>query len=279
MLQWGMVMDLWNWDGWASAILSGIAILVGIALAWIALWQSHKVASSQAFRDNENYLTGRMQELIDHARAIVMEAGTIQDLTSPRLTELLSFPDDGARLVDDDRREVRTVLSRLSTQVELLRVYAITMPKVNDEATGERTALNALMDEGAWLSADALHVAILRFATDADDLDDVDLGDRQSVADALLNGSFVNLDTRLLSDCIGMDPDSVPSYSEPGSPWPAVYQRREEVLLTTVLANTSWTPRSLTEAATWSLSHTTNRFQDALMALLTEWDALRSKKS
>ena len=101
----------------------------------------------------------------------------------------------------------------------------------------------------------------------------------QSVADALLNGSFVNLDTRLLSDCIGMDPDSVPSYSEPGSPWPAVYQRREEVLLTTVLANTSWTPRSLTEAATWSLSHTTNRFQDALMALLTEWDALRSKKS
>jgi hypothetical protein len=129
------------------------------------------------------------------------------------------------------------------------------------------------MDEGAWLYSEALHVAILAFE-DAQD-DDVDLSDDQSIVDALLNGSFVNLPTRLLSDCVGKNPDDIPSYREPGSPWPEVYKRREKVLLGGVISTKSWRPDSLTEASVWSLGHTSDRFQDALMSVLHEWDALR----
>lgn len=270
-----MAFGIWergSLDGWASAILSGIAILVGIALAWLALRQSGRIAANQAAMEEESYLSGRMQGLIEHARATVLEARTILDLASPRLAELLAFPpeDDSA---SERRSTIRDALTRLEVEVELLRVYAITMPGVGGSGTKASVALSELMDEGAWLYSDALHLAILTFDEDPEV---VDLSEGQSIVDALMNGSFVNLPRRLLSDLVGKNPDDVPHYNDPGSPWPEVYRRREKILLETVVAKKSWRPDSLAEAGVWSLAHTVDRFQDALMRVLEEWDALRS---
>lgn len=269
-------MELGSLDGWVSSILSGIAILIGVMLAALALRQSQKIADSQAAMEKESYLSGRMQGLVDHARATVLEARTIQDLTSPRTSDLLSFPEGDFSLISQRRESVLSALTRLQVEVELLRIYAITMPSVGTIDSDARTALSNLMDEGAWLYGDALHLAILAFEDDDDD-DIVDLSDDQSIVDALLNGSFVNLPTRLLSDCANEDPDAIPNYGEPGSPWPGVYERREKVLLGKVTARRSWRPDSLTEAGVWSLDHTSDRFQDALMSVLREWDLLREK--
>ena len=266
-------MELGSLDGWASSVLSFIAILIGVLLAAIAVRQSGKIAASQATMEKESYLSGRMQGLVEHARATVLESRTIQDLASPRMSELLSFPEGDLSLTRERRTAVLSALSRLLVQVELLRIYAITMPTVGADRSRARVALSNLMDEGAWLYSEALHLSILAFDDDPDD--DVDLADDQSVVDALLNGSFVNLSTRLLSDCVGKNFDDIPSYREPGSPWPAVYERRESVLLDSVMSGKSGRPRSLTEAGVWSLDHTSDRFQDALMSVLQEWDDLR----
>ncbi|TFD28361.1 hypothetical protein [Cryobacterium cryoconiti] len=266
-------MELGAWDGWASSILSFVAIVIGILIAAKALRQSGQIADSQAKMEKENYLSGRMQGLVEHARATVLESRTIQDLTSPRMSELLSFPEGDVSLIGERRTTVLSALSRLLVQVELLRIYAITMPSVGADSSRARVALSNLMDEGAWLYSEALHLSILAFDDDPDD--DVDLSDRHAIVDALLNGSFVNLSTRLLSDCVGRNYDDIPYFNEPGSPWPAVYRRRKEVLLGAVVSKKSGLPGSLVEAGVWSLDHTSDRFQDALMSVLQEWDDLR----
>ncbi|GAA3211747.1 hypothetical protein [Microbacterium terregens] len=52
------------------------------------------------------------------------------------------------------------------------------------------------------------------------------------------------------------------------------------ILIGIVLAvsGMSWRPGSLAEAGSWSLEHTSDRFQDALMSVLREWDDLRSRR-
>jgi hypothetical protein len=269
-------------DGWASAILSGIAILVGIWVAYLALSQAGKIAKSQAAleltisgRQNtmemESYLSGRMQGLIDHARATLLEARTIFDLADPRTFELLSFPEADSDLVSTRRIEVLSSLSRLQTEVELLRAFAITMPAIGSISGDARQALYKLMDEGAWLYSEAFHLSILAFEDTPED--DVDLSDHQAVIDALLNGSLVNLPRRLLSDLIDKDPDNVPYLGQPGSPWDSIYARRKKVLLESGVAKPSKFLNSLTQFAASSLHHTLDRFQDALIAVLRQWNA------
>lgn len=268
-------MELGSLDGWASSVLSGIAILIGIYLAVLALRQSREIADSQATMETESYLSGRMQGLVEHARATVLEARTIENLASSRMAELLSSPQGDANSIEERRSAVLDALTRLQVQVEMLRIYAITMPTGGGGASdvSARAALSNLMDEGAWLYGDALHASILAFEVEV--AEHPDLSDDQSIVDALLNGSFVNLPTRLLSDCVDKDPDDIPRYSEPGSPWPGVWERREKILLTGVMSRKSWRPDSLAEAGVWSLAHTSDRFQDAMMSVLREWDALR----
>lgn len=282
---------LGTWDGWVGAILSGIAVLVGIGLAWWALKTSERLARrqeklekklaqrqeelarQQTALDEESYLNSRMQELIQHARTTLAEAQNVQTLTSPRIYELLSI-DPGTQVQVAERQQASLEsLSRLRVEVDLLRVYAVTMPMAGSTDRTRSKSLMRLMDEGAWLYSEALHCAIIAF--DQDNNQDVVLTDDQNVVDALMNGAFVNLNTRLLSDCIGLDADKIPYYSEPGSPWPEVYRRREQMLLESIMARKSWTPDSLAEAATWALAHTVDRFQDALMAVLTDWNASR----
>lgn len=269
-------MDIGSMDGWVSAILSGMAVLVGIVLAWIALWQSKRIAEGQALMERESYLSGRMQGLIDHARATVLEARTIQSLTSARTSELLSFPPNDAGSLGERRTAVLSALSRLKVEVELLRVYAVTMPAVENDGDSAKSAVFDLMDEGAWLYSEAFHLSTLAFEVDS--ADDVDLADEKSIVDALLNGSLVNLSTRLLSDCAGKDYDKIPSFREPGSPWPDVYKRREKMLMDGVISQKSWRPSSLTEAGEWSLEHTVNRFQDRMIEVLKKWDAGRGRR-
>lgn len=277
------MIEMGSWDGWVGAILSGVAVLVGIALAWWALRAASKLAKAQlrhddrlskrqAALDEESMINDRMQELVQHARSTLAEAQKIGHLTSPRIYDLLSI--DGSRPdhLEERQKAALESISRLQVEVDLLRIYATTMPAIDDSGAARSQPLLQLMDEGAWVYSDALHCAILAFSADDED---VQLSDDQSVVDALMNGSFVNLNTRLLSDCIGLDVDKIPSFSEPGSPWPAVYQRREQILLNAVMAQKSWKPESLAEAATWALAHSINRLQDALLEVLQEWNSSR----
>lgn len=271
-------MELGSLDGWVSSVLSGFAILVGVFLAALALRQSGRIAVSQKAMEEESYLSGRMQGLVEHARATLVEARTIQDLTSPHMSNLLSFtPDIAAAQASERRTTVLGALTRLQVEVELLRIYAITMPLAGTSDTPAREALSTLMDEGAWLYSEALHVSSLAFEEAPDE--DVDLSDDHAIVEFLLNGAFMNLPTRLLSDCVGLNPDDIPKYREPGSPWPAVYKRREKMLMDQAASIKGWRPDSITEVGVWSLDHTSNRFQDALMTVLEEWDALRTELS
>lgn len=267
-------MEFGTLDGWVSSVLSGIAILVGIVLAGVALRQSSTIARNQQRMEVEAYLSQRMNELATHAREIVHEAGLIMSAIGPRMDELLSVSDVSSDEKTARRQAVTAAISRLDASVDLLRIYAVTMPRVGDKSHGPSSAISRLMDEGTWLSANALYSAICVFA-EGDNVEDVDLNSNQAVADTLLNGTFVNLSPRLLSDCVGMDPDNVPSMGQPGSPWESIYARRETLLMTEVLPRASWRPDSISEAAIWALAHSSNRFQDALLEVLGEWDKAR----
>lgn len=188
-------------------------------LAAFALVQSGRTARGQAAQETESYLSGRRQGLAEHARETMLEPQAILNLTGPRMAELLTPPEGDVDLTNERRSEVLGALSRLKVQVELLRVYAITMPAVGPSDTGARTALAGLMDEGAWLYNEAMHLSILAF--EETPVDDVDLADSESIIGALLSGSLVNLPRHLLSDLDGKDPNDVPCYNHAGSPWPA----------------------------------------------------------
>jgi len=266
-----------SWDGALSSVLSFVAIVIGIVLAALALRQSGQIARGQATQETESYLSGRMQGLVEHARETMLESQTILDLTNPLMGELLSAPEGDRDAINERRSAVVGALSRLQVHVELLRIYAITMPAVGRNDSSARTALADLMDEGAWLYSEAMHLSILAF--EESPLDDVDLSDNESVIGELLNGSLVNLPRRLLSDLDGKDPNDVPFFSEPGSPWPAIYSRREDVLRRGVVREGSGPRDSLTEAAASSLAHTSERYQGFLMAVLRQWNSLRLDKT
>ena len=268
-------LDWGSWDGWVAAILSAVAVVIAIWLANKAIAASNKIAARQAALDEESYLTTRMQELVQHARTTLYEAHNVQTLTSPRLYDLLSIDQQTEEQIAARQSAVLASLSRLDVEVSLLRAYAITMPRTTQQKRAQVDTLYALMDEGAWLYTEALHCAILAFEEPDSS---TALDNDQAVVDALMNGAFPNLKTRLLSNCVGLDPDKIPYYSEPGSPWPEVYRRRAEMLLTTVMARKSWHPGSLAEAATWSLAHTIDRFQDSLIGVLQNWDMSREPK-
>lgn len=269
-VDWGTIPD------WFGVALAAVATIIAVVIAYVVWKQTQRLAEKElsearqlADRENnlahESYLRDRMQNLVDFANDMAQSAHQLFALTSPRHAELLG--DDGyfEKSRDEHRELVHEQLSLLAARRDLLRTFALTMPELG--AANDSSALDRLMDEGAWLYTDALHAAILRFS---DDHDVVDMTNRNEVVDALMNGSFGNLNTRLLSACRGLDPDRIPYYGEPGSPWPAIYKARE-VVMTSIFDG--GLPSSLTEAAGWVLMHTLDRYEDALVDVLRAWGA------
>lgn len=245
-----------------AALLSIAALAVTIYVARIASRQARELANDQARREASMFISAWKQDVLAHGKAALVAARSIEALTSPRLAELLS--DQSVNEADTGalRGEVRHLLAQLETEVALLRAIDTT---ISDEHQLPVGSLGSLLNEGAWMDTDATHLAILAFDQE---LDPEDVADHRTTVDALMNGSFVNLNPRLLAECAGYAPDDVPTYSQPGSPWPLVYEKRESLLMESSTLKGSWKPESLADAAARSLTFSTDRFEDALVALL-----------
>lgn len=168
------------------------------------------------------------------------------------MDDLLGIPAGGD--LSASRAKAAELLPELETRVSTSVALGTSMPREVVAAA----PLTDVMDRATWIYSEALHAAILRFNPEEDESDD--LRDGQAVVDALLTGALVNTDPRLLSACKDMDPDGVPAYSQPGSPWPAVMRAREAELLPR-LERMSWKPDSLAEAATWALDDSIARWE------------------
>lgn len=253
---------------WIGAASSGAAVIVSVLVAMFVGRQSASIAANQVRQEREAYLASRMQGLVDHARAVVSEAKTVWALTSSRFRdELLQIPAE-----DDERRALRQEkigesLTRLETEVGLLRAYGVTMPSGSEDGPDPlaRAAVSRLTDEGTWLSSAAQFAAFTHF-DDPDDWSD------DSVFEDLLVGHLENIDERLLASLpAGTDPDRVPSYFEPGSPWPAILDERREIMRE---RGRLWAQKPLPVAANKAVAFLLERFQDDLIKVLDEWNKL-----
>lgn len=195
---------------------------------------------------------------------MLASANAIETMLNPRVSELIADSSGSA-----DVESIRTHLARLSSEVNLLTTFT-------DSSSGIPHAMlpvvTDLLEEAAWIYSDALHLAILER-----NLDEIsaatDLRDPKAVIDALLNGSAVNLEPRLMP---GYDPES-PDGEGPDAhaSWRKAYARREALLLGSGIAKAQPLPSSLAEVAARSLSWVSiRRFSDHASALLSAWGAI-----
>jgi hypothetical protein len=248
---------------WIGAGSSGVAVIVSVVVAWLVGRQSKSIAADQLRQQREAYVVSRMQELVGHARAVVLESKTVWNLTNSRFrAELLNIEpeNDGARASRQER--IADALTRLETEVSLLRAYAVTMPSLlqRDPASA---AVRRLQDEGTWLSSAAHFAAFTHF-------DDPSLWPADSVFEDLVSGQLENVDRRLLAGLPdGMNLDNVPFFSEPGSPWPPLLQQRRAIL---TQSQSSLASEPMAVAANLAMLPVLDRFQDELIHVLREWN-------
>ena len=274
LLQQNMTLGSANWTealsaiaGIATAVLALVAVGVSIFLARVAGRQAERIAHAQEQREADSRRRERQEYVLERGKAALTASRTILAMLSPRLSELLAeeSPDEGQLAVL--RKELRALLAGLGLEVSLLRTLDVTLG-CNDSTPA--SGVSDLLNEAAWMETDANHLAFLAFDRNEEGRE-VDLESDQSVIDALLNGSFVNLNTLLLAECADFHSESVPAWSEPGSPWPEIYRKRKEILLGSSVLRGSWRPESLADAAARALALSCARFEDSLVSLVGQW--------
>ncbi|MEJ8284895.1 hypothetical protein [Curtobacterium citreum] len=247
----------------AAALLSAVAVLVAVRVARQSGRQTEAIASEQAQREIRSYHADRKSEFREQCRSVLAAANAIETMLNPRVSELISASDSAA-----DVEFTRTALAQLSSEVNLLTTFT-------DASSGIPSAMAPvvaeLLEEAAWLYSDALHLAILE--RDPDGEDEVsDLRDPQAVVTALLDGSAVNLEPRLMP---GYDPAS-PNGEGPDADaaWRAAYGRREALLLSSGIVTAAPLPSTLSEVAARSLGWISiRRFADRASVILSAWGA------
>jgi hypothetical protein len=251
----------------AGAIAAGLsagAVIVAIRVARQSSAQARAIASEQAQRELKSYYADRKSEFREQCRAVLASANAIEAMLNPRVSELIADSSGSS-----DVESIRTHLARLSSEVNLLTTFT-------DSSSGIPHAIlpvvTDLLEEAAWIYSDALHLAILER-----NLDEIsaatDLRSPKAVIDALLNGSAVNLEPRLMP---GYDPGS-PDGEGPDADasWREAYARREILLLGSGIADAQPLPSSLAEVAARSLGWVSiRRFSDHASAILSAWGAI-----
>jgi len=251
---------------WIGAGASSAAVIVTVIVALIVSRQSESIANDQVRQQREAYLAGRMQELVGHARAVVLEAKTVWSLTSSRFrNELMDIQEDGVAARTSRQERIGEALTRLETEVSLLRAYAVTMPTSieSPQLARGRGAIRRLQDEGTWLSSAAHFAAFTHF-------EDADSEPTASVFEDLIVGQLENVDNRLLAELPdGTDLSDIPFFSEPGSPWPDILEQRRNIL---EKSEVFLSGETLPVAANYAITLVLERFQDALIEVLNEWN-------
>lgn len=207
-------------------------------------------------------VAGRKAEFREQCRSVLTAANAIETMLNPRVSELISAPVDGF-----DVASVRACLAQLSSEVNLLTTF--TDSKTGVPAGAMRVVVE-LLEEAAWVYSDSLHLAILVMQRDDDD--NVDISSAQDTVDALLNGSAVNLEPRLMPGYDAESPNGEGADSH--ASWQAAYDRREAVLLSSGIVTAQPLPRSLAEIAARSLGWISiRRFSDRANDVLSSWSA------
>ncbi len=253
-----------NWisavAGAVAAVLSAVAVIVAIWVARQTNKQTEALAAEQALREHRAYFAERKAEFREQCRSVLTAANAIETMLNPRVSELIS-----EQAGEVDTATVRSYLAQLSSEVNLLTTFAdstsgipaVVMPTVSE-----------LLEEAAWIYSDSLHLAILVMRPDGDE--SVDLGDSQGVVDALLDGSAVNLEPRLMPgydakapNGEGVDSDDV---------WRAAYKRREALLIDSGVITAQPLPSSLAEVAARALGWISiRRFADRASDVMSSW--------
>jgi hypothetical protein len=251
---------------WVGTGLSFIAVVVSVIIAFVVSKQSRSIAADQVRQQREAYLAGRMQEIVGHTRAIVLEASTVVSLTSTRVREdLLSIAKEDAPARALRQERISDSLTRLEVEVSLLRAYAVTMPASlgGDSASRAKESIGRLKDEGTWLSSACHFAAFTHF-------DDEGTWSRDDVLENLAVGHLENVDNRLLAALPeGIDLDNVPKYFEPASPWPQILEERRAILQR---HESAWAGEPMSVAANRAVDPVLTRFENALIDVLREWN-------
>lgn len=254
---------------WVSAVAGSIAALLSAVAVIVAVWVSRQtaeqtgaIASERARREVRAYYGDRKAEFREQCRAVLAASNAIETLLNPRLSELLS-----ASPKPVDVETVRTHLAQLSAEVNLLTTFTDASSGVPKSAT---QTVRDLLEEAAWVYSDSLHLAIL--ATSVGYEQEVDLRSPPAVVDALLDGSAVNLEPRLMPgyDSASPNGEGVDAHCE----WQKAYERREALLLASGIVTAAPLPSSLAEVAARSLGWVSmRRFADLSNQILSCWGA------
>lgn len=252
---------------WISAVAGAVAALFSAVAVIVAIWvarqtnkQTEALAAEQALREHRAYFAERKAEFREQCRSVLTAANAIETMLNPRVSELISAPTG-----EVDTASARSHLARLSSEVNLLTTFADSTSGI---PAGVMPTVSELLEEAAWIYSDSLHLAILVMQPDGDD--DVDLGDSQNVVDALLDGSAVNLEPRLMPGYDAMAPNGEGVDSDVA--WRAAYRRREALLLDSGIVNAQPSPSSLAEVAARSLGWISiRRFADRASDVLSSW--------
>lgn len=255
---------------WVSAVagsfatlLSAVAVVVAVRVSRETNKQTKAIASEQALREVRAYHGDRKAEFREQCRVILAASNAIEELLSPRVSELLS-----ASPSSEDLATVRSHLAQLSAQVNLLTTFTNSSSGI---PTSAARTVRELLEEAAWVNSDSLHLAIL-VTDNSDEEEDVDLQSPQAVVDALLNGSAVNLDPRLMPGYNPASPNG--AGTDAHSEWEKAYARREVLLLESGIVTAQPRPSSLAEVAARSLGWVSiRRFADRADELLSCWGA------
>lgn len=246
-----------------AALLSSVAVIVAVYVARQTSKQTEKIALEEARRDMRVFYAERKTEFREQCRAILAASNTIKSLLNPRMSELLSTASGKA-----DEKTVRTYLAQLHADVNLLTAMTDSSSGLPSSAA---QTVRDFLEEAAWVYADSLHLAILAFdSSDNNKWGGRDLRSPQEVVDELLNGSAVNLESRLLP---GYDPNSPNGEGADSlSVWEETYERRKVLLLASDIVTGQPLPSSLAEVAARSLGWVSmRRFADLSNQLISCW--------
>lgn len=218
---------------WVGVFLTVIAITIGIGVAWL-VYRS----------DRETFARERYQSLTDLGREVLDGARAVHNLAnSARWQELVGVP-----VVESDRSVAAAryieIVTRLETQAETLALTRHLLPRPNlgglAGATTRRDdldhAVESLAVEASWLVGVANLAFIVTFDAEPENAGP---STRLAATERVVEESMMNFSHVLLPELGPFAGRPIPSWREPGSPWPGIHQRRVETLMADVVDATA----------------------------------------
>ena len=256
---------------WLSVILSSAAIIIGLVVSVVVWKQSRRFHLDNQTHGRATYARDRYDDLLGLCTEILDHARLIQVATSARWKHLMGEDQVPISPSDDEGRgQVSEHLALLENRADRLVHSRTLLPDAPDGASGKalEAAIARMRYEAAWMVGDAHNTAICFFA--GPEYNPVEGGTRAEINDLLVEGSMQNLSARLL-----FGETNVPTYREPGSPWPHAVKERLRVLASDNDVTVKVREEPMSEHSNRMLYETIDRFSDALADAINAAEAMR----